>query len=773
MNKTFLPFIMGQLRPIAISLLTVLMLVGGSSFAWGERNVTISGTTTTQSYYPFHGSWVNKGPTGSQYIIPKAQLTQVQGETISKIKLYFSTTNKTWTDATFKVYLKEVNYTTFSSNAFTDWETLNEVYSGALSIDVNGEMTVTFSTPFSYSNDNLLIGFNLQTTGSTNSFNCYGNSSTSNISVYTYTGSGGTTYTPTRSNFLPKTTIYFTGTAEPTSLSVSEIAYDGATLSWSAGESETNWQVYYSTTEGKPNGSAELTMVNTTPSLTLSSLLPETTYYVYVRSYINESDQSEWVSTSFTTYEQYPIPTSFELSRYSRNTANFTWKNGKGTTPIGWQLRYSTSSTFSPENEEGTLIDNITTNPYTLEGLTEETTYYVSLCAYYGSSNYSDWTDKVIVTPSDIQNTLLNDGTGTNYHVPLHNNTHLGEVMSQFIIPESDLTDIQDRQITKLTFYANTSSINWTGTTFEVYLKETSNTNFSTANFDSWGTNVYRGSLSVSSGMMIINLATPYNYHSGNLQIGFMQGSDKTASSVSSTWYGVDKGNSAYICIYHYISGTTPYTLRNGVIPKVTITTQSITTDPVQIGINGFTTFASPRALDLTTANIPDGLTAYKAESVDGTTIHFTPLDQTGPANTGVLLAGIANTTYEIPVVASGDAVSGNLFHVNSTGGTFSAESGYTYYGLKKPATSSDPLVFATFNPSTVAIPSNKAYLMVSNTEARQLTCVFDDEATGISATLMNSEDRIVNSIYNLAGQRVAQPTKGLYIKNGRKVIVK
>ena len=27
--------------------------------------------------------------------------------------------------------------------------------------------------------------------------------------------------------------------------------------------------------------------------------------------------------------------------------------------------------------------------------------------------------------------------------------------------------------------------------------------------------------------------------------------------------------------------------------------------------------------------------------------------------------------------------------------------------------------------------------------------------------------------VYNLAGQRVAQPTKGLYIVNGKKVIIK
>jgi hypothetical protein len=38
----------------------------------------------------------------------------------------------------------------------------------------------------------------------------------------------------------------------------------------------------------------------------------------------------------------------------------------------------------------------------------------------------------------------------------------------------------------------------------------------------------------------------------------------------------------------------------------------------------------------------------------------------------------------------------------------------------------------------------------------------------------VNSEKRTVNSdIYDLQGRRIAQPTKGLYIVNGRKVVVR
>ena len=45
---------------------------------------------------------------------------------------------------------------------------------------------------------------------------------------------------------------------------------------------------------------------------------------------------------------------------------------------------------------------------------------------------------------------------------------------------------------------------------------------------------------------------------------------------------------------------------------------------------------------------------------------------------------------------------------------------------------------------------------------------------TGIGATL-NDKGKMTNDkgIFNLNGQRIAQPTKGLYIVNGKKVIIK
>lgn len=221
------------------------------------------------------------------------------------------------------------------------------------------------------------------------------------------------------------------------------------------------------------------------------------------------------------------------------------------------------------------------------------------------------------------------------------------------------------------------------------------------------------------------------------------------------------------------LSGTTWSGASNEVALSVTATrniktitiTYTTATQEATLGSNGYTTFASPYSLDLTTAKLPSGVSAYKA-SVEGTTVTFTELNQTVPANTGVLLKGTADATVNIPVAASGTAVEGNAFLVNEGGSTFAAESGYNYFGLKKGT-----LTFALFDPSAVAIPANKAYLKVAESAGVKSLNVVFDETTGISTL-----ERIVidnDAWYDLQGRRVAQPTKGIYLHNGKKVFIK
>ena len=76
------------------------------------------------------------------------------------------------------------------------------------------------------------------------------------------------------------------------------------------------------------------------------------------------------------------------------------------------------------------------------------------------------------------------------------------------------------------------------------------------------------------------------------------------------------------------------------------------------------------------------------------------------------------------------------------------------------------------FVKNAIEIGANKAWLSISNSNARAINLVFDSEATGIKTT--DCTDYTDSVWYDLNGRKVAAPSKkGIYIMNGRKVVVK
>ena len=64
-----------------------------------------------------------------------------------------------------------------------------------------------------------------------------------------------------------------------------------------------------------------------------------------------------------------------------------------------------------------------------------------------------------------------------------------------------------------------------------------------------------------------------------------------------------------------------------------------------------------------------------------------------------------------------------------------------------------------------------RAYITQTASGGARMAVNFNDEVAGIST--VNSEAPNYNRYYDMQGRRVAQPTKGLYIVNGKKVLVK
>ena len=173
-----------------------------------------------------------------------------------------------------------------------------------------------------------------------------------------------------------------------------------------------------------------------------------------------------------------------------------------------------------------------------------------------------------------------------------------------------------------------------------------------------------------------------------------------------------------------------------------------------------YASFVATKKLDFSAA---DGITAYIATGLNDASdaVVLEPVDVVPVGEPIIVKTETQGATVNVPVTTvDADDVSGN--NLIAGDGETSYSTG-TYYYL-----ASDLFHLATSG----TLQSGKAYLQIPSS-ARQLGIVFgDDETTGISATLMNNE-RLSNEFFDLQGRKVAQPTKGLYIVNGKKVIVK
>lgn len=135
----------------------------------------------------------------------------------------------------------------------------------------------------------------------------------------------------------------FVSCPDPT-LTIMSVTKTEAHLSWSAGGSETGWNLIVSDTEitdWENIGSPDITHASDT---TLTGLISGINYYVYFRAYCSEEDQSDWIIRSFRTkadcdeaISSFPWTESFEDNSPSRDcwttykldvTGGFSWSVG-------------------------------------------------------------------------------------------------------------------------------------------------------------------------------------------------------------------------------------------------------------------------------------------------------------------------------------------------------------------------------------------------------------------------------------------------------------
>ena len=199
------------------------------------------------------------------------------------------------------------------------------------------------------------------------------------------------------------------------------------------------------------------------------------------------------------------------------------------------------------------------------------------------------------------------------------------------------------------------------------------------------------------------------------------------------------------------------YFSKNGIKGTKEITALSV---PVSVTSIGLATFASNNKLDFTNV---ENLEAYIAKE-NGDKVELTKVNKVA-AGTGVLLRAKNDaTTFEVPVTTDdADDATGNLFVRGTGAAVATTDATYTNYIL---STKGGVPGFYHANGNTVA--KNRAYLHTSVAAAR-IDLNFDN-ATGINEV---KSEKTVEGIFDLQGRKVITPSKGLYIVNGKKVVIK
>ena len=181
--------------------LMMMLLLAVTGFVRADE-LTVHDGTTTNGYVPVYGFYADAF-LKCEMVYPASELTSLAGSDINSLKFYASQSNVSWGIANFQVFMTEVSGTTIS--AFEGPAGATIVYDGALSI-VDGEMVVSFTTPYHYNGGNLLVGFYNTVKGSYVTSSWYGETvSDASVQGYSYTSLDA--ITGTQRNFLPKTTF--------------------------------------------------------------------------------------------------------------------------------------------------------------------------------------------------------------------------------------------------------------------------------------------------------------------------------------------------------------------------------------------------------------------------------------------------------------------------------------------------------------------------------------------------------------------------------------
>lgn len=180
---------------------------------------------------------------------------------------------------------------------------------------------------------------------------------------------------------------------------------------------------------------------------------------------------------------------------------------------------------------------------------------------------------------------------------------------------------------------------------------------------------------------------------------------------------------------------------------------------------------------------MPEGVTGYTITDKDGESLALNatyPANEVVPAKTALLLKATEKPatnqefTYTI-VNSTAAAPADNLLHGSVEATETQVEGATAYYKLAQDEEDGIGFYWAKENGGAFINGANKAYLAVKNTLSQMRGFSFESMTTNINNVVANTNNSKNAVIYDLNGRRVnsLNAAKGVYIVNGKKVIVK
>lgn len=216
----------------------------------------------------------------------------------------------------------------------------------------------------------------------------------------------------------------------------------------------------------------------------------------------------------------------------------------------------------------------------------------------------------------------------------------------------------------------------------------------------------------------------------------------ETQKALSFWTEGADKGSAIFV---------------DAALPEITLHT---------LNNKNYATYYLPFA-----AKAPEGVTAY-AGTINNGNVQLTEYaNGVIPANKGVVLVSDTKTTATFTLADASEVTeqTNELKGVLTNTELSSVESSDQVRIFSKKGNVAG---FYKPNSGITSLAANKAYIMAPANEGALVLNFAGGEVTGINQATINATETNA-PIYDLTGRRVAKAVKGIYVKNGKKFIVK